>query len=95
MELAYLVLEDENPYDSNAVRVDMMSLTVGYLAREKAVWYRKMLSEGRVPTVCHGRINGGFPLDSGGKANLGVVLDLEAKRAPRKRKQASSELPSD
>jgi hypothetical protein len=28
VEAAYLVLEDENPYDSNAVRVDMMSLTV-------------------------------------------------------------------
>jgi hypothetical protein len=41
IEPAYLVLENENPYDSNAVRVDIMSLTVGYLSREKALWYRR------------------------------------------------------
>lgn len=84
IEPVYVVLEDENPYDGNAVRVDMMSITVGYLSREKVVWYRKMLAEGRVPTVCHGRISGGFPLDGGGSANLGVTLDLEARRASGK-----------
>ncbi|MGH9324322.1 MAG: HIRAN domain-containing protein [Vicinamibacteria bacterium] len=89
VEPAYLVLEDENPYDNNAVRVDMMSLTVGYLSREKAVWYRRLLAAGRVPTACHGRISGGFPRDDGGTASLGVVLDLEAKRLPRKRKGGS------
>src|SRR5947207_8334420 len=33
---AGLVLEDGNPYDALAVRVDIQGLTVGYLSREHA-----------------------------------------------------------
>lgn len=79
IEKAYLILDDANPYDSNAVRVDMMSLQVGHLSREKAVWYRERLAAGSVSNVCHGLIRGGFQ-DVDGRARLGVMLDLQAKR---------------
>src|SRR3989475_11727740 len=38
---AHLVLEDENPHDSMAVRVDINGITVGYLSRDHARKYRR------------------------------------------------------
>src|SRR5205823_14756801 len=37
---AILTLEDENPYDHNAVRVDIEGLTVGHLNRHDAITFR-------------------------------------------------------
>ena len=42
---ARLVLEDDNPHDSMAVRVDIQGLTVGYLSREHARQYRNQLAK--------------------------------------------------
>lgn len=45
---ADLVLEDDNPHDKNAVRVDIGGRTVGYLSRQDAKIYRKLLDAGNV-----------------------------------------------
>src|SRR5205814_10639045 len=37
---AILTLESDNPYDRNAVIVDVDGLTVGHLSRAAAVWFR-------------------------------------------------------
>jgi hypothetical protein len=42
---AQLVLEDQNPHDSMAVRVDINGITVGYLSRDHARTYRRGLSK--------------------------------------------------
>ena len=65
---AVLVPEPENPYDPNAVRIDVLtgdkSLKVGYLARENVERYQPFLlelqEEGRIGT-CPARICGGGP----------------------------------
>lgn len=44
---ADLVLENDNPHDKNAVRVDIGGRVVGYLSRSDAKLYRKMLKAGR------------------------------------------------
>ena len=46
---ARLILEDENPYDKNAVRVEVNGLKVGYLSREIAPIYRQQLIDGGHP----------------------------------------------
>ena len=72
---AQLVLEDSNPYDPNAVRVDISNLTVGYLSREAApVWRKSRHAANRF--VCHAVVRGGW--DRGGKdqGSFGVWLDL-------------------
>jgi len=42
---AVLLHEDNNPYDSKAIRVDIQGNTVGYLSRENARQYRKRLEK--------------------------------------------------
>src|SRR3989449_11781405 len=44
---ARLVLENDNPHDSMAVRVDIQGLTVGYLTRDHARQYRTPLVNAR------------------------------------------------
>jgi hypothetical protein len=41
--LAYLILEDDNPHDSQAVRVEIKGQKVGYLARDYAPSYRSII----------------------------------------------------
>jgi hypothetical protein len=36
---AHLILEDDNPHDNQAVRVDISGYTVGYLSRKNARAY--------------------------------------------------------
>lgn len=62
---ARLVPEDNNPYDEQAVRVDIGGTTVGYLPRASARAWRKH----RVPTTCDA-----FLADAGGDRNIGVWL---------------------
>ena len=49
---ATLVLEDSNPYDRNAVRIDVDGTTVGYLPRDSAKVYRQRLKEAGRPRLC-------------------------------------------
>lgn len=42
---AFLIPENDNPYDKKAVRVDIDGMTVGYLSREDAPDFRESLRE--------------------------------------------------
>jgi len=76
---ASLVHEDENPHDQNAVRVDIEGKTVGYLDRENAKKYRKLLAKAGQPgatTTCQAIIVGGWDDGNGRTGFFGVKLDL-------------------
>lgn len=71
--IASLTLENTNPHDGQAVRVDIDGATVGYLSREDARTYRKRLLRYKVgpgPHLVSARAHGG------GDKNYGVWLDL-------------------
>src|SRR3989442_11377239 len=59
---ARLVLEDDNPHDSMAGRVDIQGLTVGYLSREPPRQYRNHFPKAgyvSADAYCPGRLCGG------------------------------------
>lgn len=68
---ARLVLEDGNPYDSQAVRVEIGGRTVGYLSRVDARRYRARVTDKGLDVSCSAVIVGG-----GKGRSLGVWLDL-------------------
>ncbi|MEN3283389.1 MAG: hypothetical protein V7607_4529 [Solirubrobacteraceae bacterium] len=76
---AALVPEPENPYDANAIRVDVEGRCTGYLCREDAVVYRpgllRLMESGSIGHVAlEGHIVGGGP--RGDRIGfLGVFLD--------------------
>ncbi len=76
---ARLVLDDSNPYDQNAVRVEVRDQHVGFLSRGDAKAYRQFLQQQGNPTavgVCPAQIRGGFPMREGGRAPYGISLDF-------------------
>jgi hypothetical protein len=76
---ATLVLEDANPHDASAVRVDIAGLTVGYLSREHARQYRSELAKAgqpRVMATCAAKIRGGWDRGPRNRGDFGVWLDL-------------------
>ncbi len=76
---ATLILEDTNPHDPMAVRIDVQDKTVGYLSREDARSYRQRLEEAGHPNligVCAAVIRGGWDRGHGDKGHFGVWLDL-------------------
>ena len=76
---AALVLEDTNPHDPNAVRVEIDGELCGYLSRDNARRYRANLAAvGQTDLVvrCKARIVGGFETKDGGRAHFGMKLDL-------------------
>lgn len=76
---ATLVLEDDNRYDKNAVRVEISNTTVGYLAREDARLYRKRLRDkgNKAPRTCRAVIRGGWDRGGDDQGYFGVRLDLD------------------
>jgi hypothetical protein len=62
---ARLVAEDTNPYDEQAVRVDVAGHTIGYLPRADARRWRQH----RTPTTCDC-----YLADAGGGKDIGVWL---------------------
>lgn len=69
---AHLVMDDDNPYDAKAVRVDIEGKPVGHLSRDDARAYRRQLRKhGDLVGRCDALICGGGP----GRM-LGVWLDL-------------------
>ena len=92
---AMLILEDDNPYDRNAVRVDIQGKTVGYLSRENAKEYRKRIKEAGHPDIsalCSAKIVGGWDRSDGDKGYFGVKLDLPIEnREPEDSKGLPSE----
>ncbi len=76
---AVLYLEDSNPHDNQAVRVDIAGRTVGYLSRRTARAYRKQLKKlGQPRTVfkCDAMVVGGWDRSPTNQGHFGVVLDL-------------------
>lgn len=71
---AGLVLENDNPMDSQAVAVWIGLRPVGYLSREDARRYRA--GKQWYPSRCHALIRGGGILDDGNRAHFGVLLDI-------------------
>lgn len=74
---ASLILEDSNPHDAQAVRVDIQGKTVGYLSREDARRFREHLAqtgEGRGPVTCKARIQGGWDRGPDNQGRYGVSL---------------------
>lgn len=81
---AVLVLEDDNPHDANAVRVEIDGETCGYLSREAAKLYRANIAavgEGKLTVRCRAKIVGGFETASGERAHFGLRLDLPPMEA--------------
>lgn len=74
-----LVPEKNNRYDSNAVRVDVLGKTVGYLPRDEARDLRKIYKALKIPEntalVVSGKIVGGWIRD-GKEGHYGVYLDF-------------------
>lgn len=75
-KLATLLMEKNNPFDANAVRVDIEGQTVGYLSRAHAQRFRKTIN--RSNCVCPALITGGWKR-AGSKGNYGVKLDFKFK----------------
>lgn len=93
--MAALVLEDENAYDSNAVRIEIEGECVGYLDRPAAKRYRRALEAagGRLERVqCAARVRGGWERDDGDTGLFGVKLDLNLPPL-RKRKPSATPKP--
>ena len=76
---AVLVHEDNNAHDSNAVRIDINGMTVGYLSRSNAKEYRKILEEAGYKGInasCSAMIVGGWDRGRGDRGHFGIRLDL-------------------
>ncbi len=72
---AHLIPDNDNSHDSNTVRVDINSRTVGYLNREQALSFRRRLDEKGLSsqiTTCNAIITGTAEVNSG----YGVKLDI-------------------
>lgn len=76
---ARLILEDSNPHDNKAVRVEISELQVGYLRREVARIYREQLRKNGHPHAigrCAAKIKGGWKRKGGNTGHYGVWLDI-------------------
>ncbi|MDP2409036.1 MAG: hypothetical protein Q8M26_01990 [Pseudolabrys sp.] len=71
---AILVPEQNNQFDSNAVRVEISRRTVGYLSKGMATEYRAAV--GTASGSCGAKIVGGFLKDDGTTAYFGVKLNV-------------------
>lgn len=77
--VANLILEDTNPHDKNAVRIEIQSKPVGYLSKEVAKLYRAILTENKHPKAvgaCKALIKGGWKRKNGDIGSYGVWLDI-------------------
>lgn len=77
---AFLILEDDNRLDKQAVRVSIEGYTVGYLPRAAARSFRHAVvgvGLGQVVVFeCAAYIRGGWDYGNGRQGNYGVWLDL-------------------
>ncbi len=76
---ALIVMEDDNPYDKKAVRVDIDDKTVGYFSKEDARSYRrqmKKLGQEDAEATCRAVIVGGWNRGRKDTGSFGVKLDL-------------------
>ena len=78
-ETARLILEDKNPQDINAVRVEIRGKPVGYLSPQHAILVRRQLSTKDMPKAdgeCQAAIRGGWISSDGREGDYEVWLDL-------------------
>lgn len=76
---ARIIWEDDNPYDSQAVAVQINGLMVGHLRRETAHKYRvgtRKLGLDHTTMRCPAKIKGGWIRANGETGHYGVWLDL-------------------
>jgi hypothetical protein len=77
--MAALVPEPSNPYDENAVAIQVDGMRVGYLSRADALAYRPVvaqLSKRNTVGACQAVIRGGWDRGGGDTGNYGVSLSL-------------------
>jgi hypothetical protein len=77
-EAASLKLEDNNPHNKNAVRVELRSKQVGYLSPEAANLFRQQLKAKGIPKgvgQCSAVIRGGWVSSDGRTGLYEVWLD--------------------
>lgn len=76
---AYLIHENDNPYDKNAIRVEIDGRTVGHLSRADAFKFREAIVKLGHPGIdakCNAIIVGGWDAGGGDKGHYGVRLDF-------------------
>lgn len=71
---AALIPENDNRYDTKAVRIEVKGKKVGYLSRAMARRYR--MRYGRRTVYCRAKIIGGWDRGGGDSGHFGVRLDL-------------------
>ena len=81
--VAALVPEPTNPYDKNAVMVQVNGASVGYLSRADAIAYGPVVAKaGRHSAVlAHARIVGGWKRGKRDEGHFGIWLDLAPPNA--------------
>lgn len=93
--VARLILEDTNPVDENAVRVEIDEQKVGYLAKPAAKVYRaKLAALGLAGVIgeCGASIKGGF-IKQGERADFGVRLDIDLDKLQVEKEQSMAAHP--
>jgi hypothetical protein len=91
---AKLVPEPGNPFDSNAVMVEIDGQTVGYLSRGEARRYQRRLLPLAEPMQVPAKLIGG----TDDKPSIGVLLDhreVEALATPKRTRTRKVEIPPD
>jgi hypothetical protein len=75
---ALISLEDTNPYDPEAVRIDVGDRIVGYLSRPDARAYRRALQAAGLSEAlsCRARIKGGWDRGEDDRGYFGIYLDV-------------------
>lgn len=76
---AELIHADDNPYDKEAIRVQISGMPVGHLSRSDARRFRdRMRSDGYAGVIakCAAKIRGGWDREGNDIGHFGVVLDL-------------------
>lgn len=85
---AVLVPEDDNPHDPDAVQVRIGGRTVGYLGRDDAATFRRLVASGSLPEGnlgCAARVRGGWDRGPDDRGDFGVRLDFALSRRPASR----------
>jgi hypothetical protein len=79
---AHLIREPDNPFDKNAVRVEVQNKLVGYLSRDNAKDLNVIYTGLKLPPdtiiAVNGQIRGGWKRSNGDEGNYGVWLDFPA-----------------
>lgn len=78
--VAALVLDNNNPHDKKAVRVEVQGLHVGYLPKEEARSFRRRLGAHKLSgqaTNCAAELWGGYTSNAGNPVAYAVCLDIK------------------